>query len=76
MSDDEEDKEWEIGTLGEFVAQLLKFPPDKDILFEDGSGRLFGIFTIRDKPGDNIPCHVTVELTELDKKATLKMCDQ
>lgn len=70
------DKEWEIGSIGEFVAMLLKYPPNKDILFEDDSGRLFGIFTFRDKPSDTIPCHLTVELTELDKKATFKECEQ
>jgi len=67
--------EYDSNTIGEFVAMLQKYPQNKQILFEDGQGRLFGLFTFRERPSDEIKCHLTVELTELDKETTLKGCE-
>ena len=60
-----------LSTVGEFVKMLQQHPQDKDILFEDGEGQLFGLFTVQKTAS---PCHITVELTKLDKDATLKEC--
>ena len=55
---------------------LSEYPQDKEILFETEDGKLFGIFTMSHNPSEPIKCHVTAILTELDKEATLRMCDE